>query len=71
LSEFSSSAYLTDTHLSRLKRIPQLPRTEPATLLEDLLPDLPPETVQMARAFNACVRAKTGKTPGRLWRGVC
>ena len=36
----------------------QLPLTDPDTLFEELLQDLPAETVQMARAFKAFVRAK-------------
>jgi hypothetical protein len=49
----------------------QLPLTDPETLCEELLQDLPPETVQMARAFKAFVRAKKGKTPEQRWRVVC
>jgi hypothetical protein len=41
----------------------QLPLTDPDTLFEELLQDLPPETVQMAREFKAFVRAKKVKTP--------
>ncbi len=48
----------------------QLPLTDPETLCEALLQDLPSETVQMARAFKACVRAKKGKTPAQLLRVV-
>jgi hypothetical protein len=48
----------------------QLPLTEPDTLFEELLQDLPPETAQMAREFKAFVRAKTVKTPEHLWRVV-
>src|SRR5215475_13718013 len=48
----------------------QLPLTDPDTLFEELLQDLPPETVQMARAFKAFVRAKKVKTPGQLLRVV-
>jgi hypothetical protein len=48
----------------------QLPLTEPDMLFEELLPDLPPETVQMAREFQAFVRAKQGTTPAQLWRVV-
>jgi hypothetical protein len=36
----------------------QLPLTDPETLFEDLLQALPPETVPMARACKAFVRAK-------------
>ena len=38
-----------------------LPRTDPGTLFEELLQDLPQETVQMAREFNACVRANRSR----------
>src|SRR2546425_9358855 len=48
----------------------QLPLTDPDTLFEDLLQDLPPETVHMAREFKAFVRAKKVKTPAQLWRVV-
>src|SRR5262249_61674189 len=48
----------------------QLPLTDPDTLFEELLQDLPPETVQMAREFKAFVRAKKVKTPGQLLRVV-
>jgi hypothetical protein len=48
-----------------------LPLTEPGTLCEELWQDLPPETVQMARACTALVRAKKGKTPVQLLRVVC
>lgn len=48
----------------------QLPLTDPDTLFEDLLQDLPHETVQMARAFKAFVRAKKVKTPEHLLRLV-
>jgi len=48
----------------------QLPLPDPDTLFEELLQDLPPETVQMARAFKAFVRAKKVKTPGQLLRVV-
>ena len=49
----------------------QLPLTDPDTLCEDLVPDLPPETAHMAREFNACVRAKKVKTPEPLLRVLC
>ena len=42
----------------------------PDTLFEELLQDLPSETVQMARAFKALVRAKQVKTPAQLLRVV-
>jgi hypothetical protein len=48
----------------------QLPLTDPDTLFEELLQDLPSETVQMARAFTAFVRAKKVKTPAQLLRVV-
>jgi hypothetical protein len=48
----------------------QLPLTDPETLFEELLQDLPPETVQMAREFKAFVRAKKVKTPMQLLRVV-
>ena len=48
----------------------QLPLTDPDTLFEELLPDLPPETMQMAREFKAFVRAKKVKTPAQLLRVV-
>jgi hypothetical protein len=48
----------------------QLPLTNPETLFEELLQDLPSETVQMARACKALVRAKKVKTPTQLLRVV-
>ena len=48
----------------------QLPLTDPDTLFEELLQDLPAETVQMAREFKAFVRAKKVKTPAQLLRVV-
>jgi hypothetical protein len=48
----------------------QLPLTDPDTLFEELLQDLPAESVQMARAFKAFVRAKKVKTPAQLLRVV-
>src|SRR5919109_2243608 len=48
----------------------QWPLTAPETLLEELLQDLPAETVPMARAFKALVRAKQVKTPVQLLRVV-
>jgi len=48
----------------------QLPLTDPDTLFEELLQDLPPETVHMAREFKAFVRAKKVKTPEQLLRVV-
>src|SRR5215470_7722282 len=48
----------------------QLPLTDPDTLFEELLQDLPTETAQMAREFKAFVRAKKVKTPAQLLRVV-
>src|SRR5712691_3328194 len=48
----------------------QLPLTDPETLFEELLQDLPPTTMQMARAFKAFVRPKKVKTPEPLLRVV-
>ena len=48
----------------------QLPLTDPDTLFEELLQDLPSETVQMARTFKAFVRAKKVQTPAQLLRVV-
>jgi len=48
----------------------QLPLTDPDTLFEELLQDLPAETMQMAREFKAFVRAKKVKTPAQLLRVV-
>ena len=39
----------------------QLPLTDPATLFAELVQDLPAETMQMARACKAFVRAKKVK----------
>src|SRR5439155_10149628 len=47
-----------------------LPPTDPDTLFEELLQDLPPETAHMAREFKAFVRAKKVKTPVQLLRVV-
>src|SRR2546428_6685271 len=47
-----------------------LPLTDPDTLFEELLPDLPPATVQMAREFKAFVRPKKVKIPEQLLRVV-
>ena len=49
----------------------QLPLTDPETLFEDLVQDLPPEPVHLAREFKALVRAKQVKTPAQLLRVVC
>jgi hypothetical protein len=48
----------------------QLPLTDPDTLFEELLQDLPAASVQMARTFKAFVRAKKVKTPAPLLRVV-
>ena len=48
----------------------QLPLTNPDTLFEEILQDLPAETVQMAREFKAFMRAKKVKTPAQLLRVV-
>jgi hypothetical protein len=48
----------------------QLPLTDPETLFERLLQDLPPETAHMARECKAFVRAKKVKTPAQLLRVV-
>ena len=48
----------------------QLSLTDPDTLFEELLQDLPPETMQMAREFKAFVRAKKVQTPAQLLRVV-
>src|SRR2546427_10600541 len=52
------------------KHTMQLPLTDPETLFEELLQDLPPETAHMAREFKAFVRAKKVKTPEHLLRVV-
>jgi hypothetical protein len=48
----------------------QLPLTDPDTLFEELLQDLPSEVCLMAREFKAFVRAKKVKTPEHLLRVV-
>ena len=48
----------------------QLPSPDPETLFEDLLQDLPPETVERAREFKAFTRARKIKTPQQLLRVV-
>jgi hypothetical protein len=40
------------------------------TLFEQLLQDLPPKTIPLAREFKAFVRAKKVKTPEQLLRLV-
>src|SRR5438093_12802496 len=52
------------------KHTMQLPLTDPDTLFEELLQDLPPEMAHMAREFKAFVRAKKVKTPEHLLRMV-
>jgi hypothetical protein len=52
------------------KHTMQLPLTDPDTLFEELLQDLPPETAQMARECQAFVRAKKVQTPAQLLRMV-
>jgi hypothetical protein len=47
-----------------------LPLTDADTLFEQLLQDLPPETIPLAREFKAFVRAKKVKTPEQLLRLV-
>jgi hypothetical protein len=48
----------------------QLPSPDPDTLFEDMLQDLPSETVEMARKFKAFARARKIKTPQQLLRAV-
>jgi hypothetical protein len=58
--------------VSRKKKettMPQPPQ-KVDTLFEDLLQDLPPETVSMAREFKAFTRARKVKTPVQLLRLV-
>jgi hypothetical protein len=52
------------------KQTMQLPLTDPDTLFEGLLQDLPAEVAQMAREFKGFVRAKKVKTPEQLLRLV-
>src|SRR3989442_7810880 len=52
------------------KHTMQLPLTDPETLVEELLQDLPPEMAHMAREFKAFVRAKKVQTPEQLLRVV-
>jgi hypothetical protein len=47
-----------------------LPLTNADTLFEQLLQDLPPETIPLAREFKAFVRAKKVQTPEQLLRLV-
>lgn len=48
----------------------QMPPTDPDTLFEDLVQDLPPETIAMAYEFKAFARARKIKTPQQLLRVV-
>lgn len=48
----------------------QLPPPDPDTLFEDLLQDLPPETIRMAYEFKAFSRSRKIKTPQDLLRVV-
>lgn len=48
----------------------QLPLTDPDTLFEELLQDLPAEVCLLAREGKALVRAKKIKTPEHLLRVV-
>src|SRR5882672_783248 len=48
----------------------QMPPPDPDTLFEELLQDLPPETIQMAREFKAFTRARKITTPEQLLRVV-
>jgi Transposase DDE domain len=48
----------------------QMPPADPDTLFDDLLQDLPSETIAMAREFKAFVRARKVKTPQQLLRVV-
>ena len=48
----------------------QLPPPDRDTLFEDLLQDLPSETVEMAYEFKAFSRARKIKTPEQLLRVV-
>jgi hypothetical protein len=48
----------------------QLPLTDADTLFEELLQDLPAQTLPLAREFKAFVRAKKVKTPAQLFRLV-
>src|SRR5262244_716906 len=52
------------------KHAMQLPLSDPDTLFEELLQDLPPATVQMSRECKAFVRAKKVQTPEQLLRVV-
>jgi hypothetical protein len=48
----------------------QMPPTDSDTVFEDLLQDLPPETIAMAYEFKAFARARKIKTPQQLLRVV-
>jgi hypothetical protein len=46
------------------------PSPDPDTIFAELLQDLPPETADLAREFNAFARARKIKTPEQLLRAV-
>lgn len=46
------------------------PSPDPDTIFAELLQDLPPETAELARQFNAFARARKIKTPEQLLRAV-
>lgn len=48
----------------------QIPSPDPDTIFEDLLQDLPPETIAMAYEFKAFTRARKIQTPHHLLRAV-
>ena len=48
----------------------QQPSTDPDTVFEDLMQDLPPEIIAMAYEFKAFTRARRIKTPLQLLRAV-
>jgi hypothetical protein len=52
------------------KQTMQLPLTDPDSLFEELLQDLPPEVSSLAREHKAFVRAKKVQTPEQLLRIV-
>lgn len=52
------------------KQTMPMPLTDPETLCEELVQDLPPETAHLARECNAVVRAKQVKTPAPRFRVV-
>jgi hypothetical protein len=51
-------------------RTMQLPLTDADTLFEELLQDLPAQTIPLSREFKAFVRVKKVKTPAQLFRLV-